>query len=491
MDVVAGVLVEVVVEDGKVPARVVVVVVVAGSAIDAAGGGPASVPQATTTSATNAMIARRCMPAEATDRRRTGVGGTTPSAVRQFGVGGNSGVAWTGTVPAMRELLATPAYRLVWVIGFFQGLGFFLLINVPGRFLELGLTEGSIGFVYAGAAFVGLTLRPLLGRTLDVVRRRTVMRVAGVVNVVSVLGLAVANAVDPVLFGWFVLARGSQIAVITATLTYVADTLPPPLRMRGIAVFGLSSLVPIAVSNLVGDPVIAVAGYEGAIAASGAMALVAALLAWWLPALPVLGERARRSFWAALAQPDLRLVWFITAVLSIGVESLFAFMRTFVEARPEAGTLGLFYGVYGMVAVVCRVAGGVQSSVGSRVLAAGGAASLGVGIAVLAFADGPVAFMTAAAFGGIAHGVVFPILSAEVVTRARTSERGSAIATFTSIFDLSVLGLVPVVGMAIDLTGYTTTFTLLGATIIGGALIYYFWDVRRAAPRGIRAVVGD
>src|SRR5690606_31868101 len=106
---------------------------------------------------------------------------------------------------------------------------------------------------------------------------------------------------------------------------------------------------------------------------------------------------------------------------SIGVESLFAFMRTFVEARPEAGTLGLFYGVYGMVAVVCRVAGGVQSSVGPRVLAAGGAASLGVGIAVLAFADGPVAFMTAAAFGGIAHGVVFPILSAEVVTRARTS----------------------------------------------------------------------
>ncbi|MEX0756491.1 MAG: MFS transporter, partial [Acidimicrobiia bacterium] len=159
----------------------------------------------------------------------------------------------------MRELFRIPAYAVVWVVGFFQGIGFFLLVNVPGRILELGLTEGSIGLVYSVAAFAGLAIRPLLGRTLDVVRRRTVIRIAGFINVAAVLGLALTAVAGPGLYGWFVLARASQIAIFTATLTYAADSLPTELRTRGLAIFGLSGLIPIAVSNLVGDRIIAAA----------------------------------------------------------------------------------------------------------------------------------------------------------------------------------------------------------------------------------------
>jgi predicted MFS family arabinose efflux permease len=391
----------------------------------------------------------------------------------------------------MRQLFETPAYALVWVVGFFQGIGFFLLVNVPGRFLELGLREGTIGLVYAGAALVGLTFRPLLGRTLDVVRRRTVMRAAGLVNVVAVVGLAFTAAAGLPLLGWFVLARASQIAVVAATLTYVADILPPALRMKGIAIFGMSSLLPIAVSNLIGDAIIVLAGFRGAIAASGAMALVAAVLVWWLPALPVLGQRARRSFWAALAQPDLRMVWLITLVLAIGVESLFAFMRTFVEARPEVGSLAVFYGLYGMVAVFTRLFSGKLAGASPRLTATLGAASLGIGIIVLSVAQGPGALTVAAVFAGAAHGVVFPILSSQVVSRARTSERGSAVATFTSIFDLSVLGLVPLVGLIIDVSGYSAAFAGLGVAIIAGSIVYHTVDVRRGGSLVAESVVED
>ncbi|MEX2654710.1 MAG: MFS transporter [Acidimicrobiia bacterium] len=392
----------------------------------------------------------------------------------------------------MRELFRIPAYAVVWVVGFFQGIGFFLLVNVPGRFLELGLTEGSIGLVYSVAAFAGLAIRPLLGRTLDVVRRRTVIRIAGFINVAAVLGLALTAVAGPGLYGWFVLARASQIAIFTATLTYAADSLPTELRTRGLAIFGLSGLIPIAVSNLVGDRIIAAAGYSGAIVTSAMLAFVAAVLVWWLPALPVLGHRARRSFWAALAQPDLRVVWFITLVFAMGTESLFSFMRTFVEANPEAGSLGVFFAVYGGLAVTTRLLNGRRfDTVMPRKTAAFGVAGLGFGMLLLSVAVGPVGFLAAAALGGAAHGVVFPVLSSQVVARARTAERGSAVATFTSIFDLAILGLVPVVGLLIDVSGYTTAFSSVAMAMIGGAVFYFFWDTRRSATLDLTSAAAD
>jgi predicted MFS family arabinose efflux permease len=387
----------------------------------------------------------------------------------------------------MRELFRIPAFALVWVVGFFQGIGFFLLVNVPGRFLELGIGEGGIGLIYSVAAFIGLALRPLLGRALDVVRRRTVIRVGGIVHVVALVGLLSASTVGVLLVGSFVVARAGQIAIFTATLTYAADTLPAAIRARGLAVFGLSGLIPIALSNLVGDRIISSAGYTGAIAASAVLSLIGWLLVWRLPALPVMGERARRSFWAALAQPDLRMIWFITLVFAMGTETLFSFMRTFVDTHPEMGSLGLFFGVYGTLAVSTRLLAGSRfDRMNARLTAAFGVASVGVGMVLLSSAASTVGFLAAAALGGASHGVVFPVLSAQVIARARTSERGSAVATFTSIFDIAILGLVPVVGFVIDHFGYTEAFLGVGLAMILGAGVYLSWDRHRtpaATPR--------
>ena len=52
----------------------------------------------------------------------------------------------------------------------------------------------------------------------------------------------------------------------------------------------------------------------------------------------------------------------------------------------------------------------------------------------------------AAVITGTAHGAAFPILSSEVVNRARVSERGSAMATFTALFDIALLVGAPAAG---------------------------------------------
>jgi len=175
----------------------------------------------------------------------------------------------------------------------------------------------------------------------------------------------------------------------------------------------------------------------------------------------------------------------------MGTESLFAFIRTYVEAHPEAGSLGRFFAVYGGLAVATRLMTGLFENAPPRITAAMGVVGLGLAMGLLALAGGPVLVLVAAALGGAAHGVGFPVLSAEVVSRARTSERGSAVATFTSVFDLAILGLVPVVGFAIDVSGYPTAFGAVCVSMLIGAAVYLRWDTRRSAVRLDVGLVGD
>jgi predicted MFS family arabinose efflux permease len=107
-------------------------------------------------------------------------------------------------------------------------------------------------------------------------------------------------------------------------------------------------------------------------------------------------------------------------------------------------------------------------------------------MAALATADTVPVLVLAAVITGTAHGAAFPILSSEVVNRARINERGSAMATFTSIFDFALLAGAPAVGFLIDGFDYLVAFTALGVALLVGAVLYRLWD-RRIDPASLVA----
>jgi predicted MFS family arabinose efflux permease len=168
------------------------------------------------------------------------------------------------------------------------------------------------------------------------------------------------------------------------------------------------------------------------------------------------------------------------------MESLFTFARTFVIER-QVGTAGIFFVAYGITAAVTRLLGGqVYDRVPHRPLLVVSVALYGSGMAALATADTVPVLVLAAVITGTAHGAAFPILSSEVVNRARINERGSAMATFTSIFDFALLAGAPAVGFLIDGFDYLVAFTALGVALLVGAVLYRLWD-RRIDPASLVA----
>lgn len=359
-----------------------------------------------------------------------------------------------------------------------QELSFALLIHIPGYFNDLGATEGLIGILYAAGALASLAFRPWLGRILDLTHRRTVLLVAAAVNVSVILGLVTTGSWGWWLWALFLVQRMAEIALFTTMLTYAADAIPVERRTHGLAVFGLSGLMPIAVAGYVGDVLIAQTGFVGLFVTAACVSLSSWLIVWSLPVLPVLGDRPRRSFWAAFGQRDLVPLWFATLFFAVGLEALFTFTRTFVDDR-QVGTAGLFFATYGIVAASTRIAGGpLYDRMPHRLLLTVSIAAYGVGLGFLAIAQSAVVLVIAAIVTGASHGAAFPLLSSEVVNRARVNERGSAMATFTALFDIALLAGTPVVGFLIDGFGYLVAFAAAGAAISAGALVYRAWDRR-------------
>ncbi|HEX6287026.1 MAG TPA: MFS transporter [Acidimicrobiia bacterium] len=357
---------------------------------------------------------------------------------------------------------------------------------MPGYFSGLGASEGLIGLLYSASALVSLSFRPLLGRVLDLTHRRTVILVAAMANIVVLLGLSTTEVWGPWLWVLFLMQRTAQVALFTTMLTYGADSIPLKRRTQGLAIFGLSGLIPIAIGGYFGDVVIEEFGFSGLFICAAAVSFLSWLVVWALPVLPVRGRQPRRSFWAALAQRNLLPIWLATLLFTVGLESLFTFTRTFVDER-DVGTAGLFFAVYGISAAVTRIVGGsMYDRLPHRPLLVGSLAAYGVGVGCMAIAQDVPLLFAAALITGTAHGAAFPLLSSEVVNRARVSERGSAMATFTSIFDIALLAGAPAVGFLIDGFDYLVAFGVVSITLVIGSLAYRLWD-RRIDPASIVA----
>lgn len=368
------------------------------------------------------------------------------------------------------------AFPRLFAAAILQELSFALLIHFPGYLSQLGATEGLIGVLYSASAVVSLLFRPTLGRILDLTHRRTVLLVSGVLNVTVILLLITTSVWGPFLWVLFLAQRTFQVALFTTALTYGADVIPMSVRTQGLAVFGLSGLIPIAIAGYLGDLVIAVAGFTGLFWAAAVAGGMGFLIVWTLPVLPVRGLQPRRSFWRAFGQRNLVPLWFASFLFFLGVESLFTFTRTYVDVRG-VGSAGLFFAIYGASAAITRIFGGRHyDTLPHRKVLVTAVSAFGVGLITMAFAQTAVWLAVAAFVMGTAHGTAFPLLSSEVVNRARVSERGSAMAIFTSIFDMALLGGAPMIGFLIDGFSYTTAFSFGGVLLLVGILIYWVWD---------------
>jgi MFS family permease len=379
-------------------------------------------------------------------------------------------------------------YFLLLVVGhFLQALGWASSILLPLYLDHLEATRTEIGAIMAAGSIGGLLFRPVVAWSLDTLGRKPTL-VAGT--------LVLATAVALVFFvrevGWFAYAQrflyGIGVgALFTGYFTFAVDYIPVERRTEGIALFGVSGLLPLALS-----PIVDGIGLQGEALLYVFPAASLGILASLLALAPVPESRRQpppepvrlRPVLRALRQPPLRPVWLAAVVFSCLVATFMTFATVVAEGRGMARPTHLWV-AYAAGAIGIRVFGGrLPDRIGPANLIAPALALYVAASLLVAASWSASGFIVAGGLAGLGHGYCFPVLTSQVVTRSPEHLRGTGLTMFTSLWELSALLLTPLFGRVADLFDDATMFSLLA---LSGVLVLAFWvrlEHRHGGERG-------
>jgi predicted MFS family arabinose efflux permease len=378
------------------------------------------------------------------------------------------------------QTLFTRRFTLCWLANFAQCMAFSLFLHFPGFLKEIGATGVQIGWIAGVTAVVSIAVRPTLGSLMDRRGRRGVIIWGGVLNVI-VIGLYLTiSQIGP----WIYLVRAghglSEAMLFTAFFTYAADQVPEKRLTQGLAIFGVSGMLPISLAGLLGDYILGQSDFAmlfGVATAIAAVALVLSLPLRDVPRDPLRhAEDPSQGFAAIALQRDLLPIWFVATAFSVALAAMFTFLKPFMM-DTGAGTVGVFFSGYTGVAILLRLflgwlpdrLGAVRVLLPALVLQASG-------FFLLATTSSQEGVLLAGVLCGAGHGYAFPILFGLVVTRCRDADRGSAMALYTGLFDVGILLGGPSLGYLIDHAGYPTMFATAGGLVVFGAVVFAIWD---------------
>ena len=351
------------------------------------------------------------------------------------------------------------------------------MLLLPLYLDDLGAGRAAIGGIMGAASVGGLLFRPAVAWGLDVWGRKPTL-IMGTLTLATAMGLVWwITAPGPVAYLVRVIFGMGVGALFTGYFTWAADIVPERRRTEGIALFGVSGLVPLAV-----NPLSARLGVDPP-ALRWFLPLMGAVILLSLIPLVLLNEPRRKGkrptirvgeVVRALKSPALWSVWLATITFA-GLAKTFMAFATVTAGSRGVPTPTDFWLTYAIGAVFVRLFGArLPDRVGpARIVAP----AIGLDIVaawVLMGTYSSAALLTCGLLAGIGHGYCFPVLTSQVVTRSPDHLRGSAVAMFTALWEVCGLVLPPVLGAIADRWDDATMY---GAASIVALLCVAGWAV--------------
>lgn len=381
---------------------------------------------------------------------------------------------------------------------FLQALGWSSMIVLPLHLDGMGASRTQIGMIMACSSIGGLTLRPLIGWALDTVGRKPTLMVGTVLLSAGIALLAFPTGLSPGLYAARIVYGIGSATLFTGYFTLASDIIPASRRTEGLALFGVSGLLPLALN-----------GYAGALSAEAGgdqlrmfFPTVAAFVLTSLPILmlvkaPPLAHQTSAA--GGMSAPPVRLravwdglvtrrrlwpAWLATTLFSGQVAVFFSFAVVAGQHKGIEDPAFLWI-PYALGAVGVRVIGArLPDRLGTPNLVAPTVATYAASALLVAAATGRPMFMAAGLLAGLAHGYAFPVITSQIVSRAPAALTGTALAVFTGLWELSDLILAPSFGLLADLTDDATMFAAVAVAAAGGLVVWALLEASAGDPSG-------
>ncbi|MDF1561901.1 MAG: MFS transporter [Deltaproteobacteria bacterium] len=385
---------------------------------------------------------------------------------------------------APEPILTRPFLALVGA-HFLQALGYASLLLLPLYLAHLGASRTEIGAIVAVSSVSGLVARPVVGWAIDTLGRRptltagTLVMASGLWLIFGVQDLGATLVLSRLLTG------AGEGALFTGYFAFAADLIPESRRSEGIAIFGISGLIPIVVGPIVDHAGIDAPDLRFFLPVVGFGVAGSLLFLWRVPEASSHHERepfSVRGTLTALSARPLIPVWVAAALFSSLVALFTAFVTVVAEGRGIRNPATLWFAYAGAAALVRTIGARIPDRIGPTNIVVPAIASYLVAFLIAAGAWSGEAFVLAGALGGIGHGYGFPVLTTQVVDRTPVRLRGSSMALYTALFALAALVLTPVFGGIADRWDDATMFSF--AAVVGTAVLALWVALEHRLLRG-------
>ncbi len=369
-------------------------------------------------------------------------------------------------------------FLLLLAVQFVFGLGFSSFFLLPKYLTEVhGADADVIGRIMAAGPVAAVAAIPFVAHLIDRVRRRWLLALGALSMVLGALGFYFQTELGPATY-LFRALQGAGFTVYMSTGSTLVVELSPAARLgQAIGLLGAANLATNAIGPGLAEPLAHHYGWQPVFAASAACSLLAFLGVFLVREEPR-NQAGAQATPLRLWQPRLVRLLYAGVVIGVSFGSVITFYQPLALEQGIHEVRGLFIG-YTISALAVRVVFGGWLDRFNRQRVAFVSAVL-YALAVLATAAlRPGLLFPIGLLLGLAHGTLYPVLSALVLEGAEPRTRGTLMTCVGGSFNvgmtLSTLGC----GYIAAAVGYRALFVLASLVAASSAFVIARLDAKQ------------
>ena len=368
-------------------------------------------------------------------------------------------------------------FTLITLSNFFFFCNFSAFFLLPLFIKELGGDRATIGYIMGTFGITSLASIPLVTYLIDKYGRKYFIVLGGGLMFVSTMLYLNITSIGPEIYILRLLQGVGFAFAFTSASTSVSDNVPQNIRAHGLGVFGAFTIASYAIGPSIGEFLINHSGFDLFFIYAAAFSLIAVILA----ALADEGKFTRANdrfaldLFSLIGSKRYRLLLFTNLIIAFGLGSVLHFFSVFLRSRDF--TVSIFFLTYTLTVITIRVFGSKASDRYDRkLIAAPSMIIMGLSLVFVFVINSFYTALLISFLFSFGYGFLYPTISAIIIDRASSSERGKAMGAFNASFSLGINYVAFPLGVIAKYWGFSVMYLLTGILVLLGAAVFIFLE---------------
>ena len=330
-------------------------------------------------------------------------------------------------------------FTLIIVANFFFFSNFSSFFLLPLYIKQLGGTEADIGFIMGSFGITSLGAIPFVTYLIDRYGRKPFMLFGALLMLVSSLLFLALSDLSKLIYLFRMLQGIGFAFFFTSAATSAADIVPISRRAQGLGIFGAFTILSYAIGPTLGEFILNRFGFEHFFIIASSFSIIAVILILFssITQFEKSVERFGLGFFRLVVSKRYSLILLTNLLLAGGLGSVLNFISAFLKEK-DIGVYNFFV-VYALTVTFVRVFGGRASDVfGRKKVAAPSLIIFSISIAAIVFINSGLMAIVISFLFSFSYGMLYPVLTALVIDKARPDERGKAMGAYNACFSLGI-----------------------------------------------------